>query len=156
MIFNDFLLVFLDSSCKKFYLSNVENDVYRWRRNPDTIFIDMQNAKIILINKWKILMIAGMIIGAWIMVSLSLAAYGVFIVIKMIILPFLSIHLNLGFIFNGDEVLTCNRYGKENVICLECAYSVFGFLIRILIRKSILVIFSLVHLKINILPSYFC
>ena len=33
------------------------------------------------------------------MVSLSLAVYGVFIVIKMIILLFLSIHLNLEFIF---------------------------------------------------------
>lgn len=44
---------------------------------------------------------------------------------------------------------------KENVICLECAYSVFGFLIRILMRKSILVIFSLVHLKIKYITKLF-
>ena len=44
---------------------------------------------------------------------------------------------------------------KDNVICLECAYSVFGFLIRILMRKSILVIFSLVHLKIKYITKLF-
>ena len=62
-------------------------------------------------------MIAGMIIGAWIMVIIDME--------------------------------------KENVICLECAYSVFGFLIRILMRKSILVIFSLVHLKIKYITKLF-
>lgn len=42
----------------------------------------------------------------------------------MIILPFLSIHLNLGFIFNGDEVLTCNRYGKRE--CYLFGMCIFG------------------------------
>lgn len=101
-------------------------------------------------------MIAGMIIGAWIMVSLSLAAYGVFYSDKNDYSPVFIYPFEFGIHFsNGDEVLTYNRYGKENVICLECAYSVFGFLIRILMRKSILVIFSLVHLKIKYITKLF-
>ena len=103
-------------------------------------------------------MIVGMIIGAWIMVSLSLAVYWVFYSDKndyspVFIYPFeLRIHFS-----DGDKVLTYNRCGErvvlyrnfyieKNVICLECAYSVGGFLkniFLILVRKSMLAIFLL-------------
>lgn len=44
------------------------------------------------------------------------------------------------------------------VICLGCAYSVVGFLIKIfliLLRKSMLVMFLLVHLKIKYVFTLF-
>lgn len=62
-------------------------------------------------------MIVGMIIGAWIMVSLSLAVYGVFYSDKndhspVFIYPFeLRIHFS-----DGDKVLTYNRCGKRGVL----------------------------------------
>ncbi len=43
--FDDFLLVFLDSSCKKFCLSNVESDVYIVTMQSRYNIIDLQNAK---------------------------------------------------------------------------------------------------------------
>ena len=59
-------------------------------------------------------MIAGMIIGAWIMVSLSLAAYGVFYSDKNDYSPVFIYPFEFGIHFsNGDEVLTYNRYGKR-------------------------------------------